>query len=281
MKRLVIVGSGLYGSLAKKLAGDGFAVTVIDAQLEHRASLCSAGLMKPSWASHLRAAEYRSVIQVLDDAYGVDVIDFTMRPSGKVVKVHRLDVVNKVLVQPDVVGKVIAIDERQKAVKLDTGELIYFDYLYLALGVWAGDLTPSVDVEKQWGQILKYKTQDTINPTICVWRPFKHAVTLPLGNNEFWFGDGLGAKTFSKLPSQDEFLARSRKYAEGLSGIQHNSLRIVGARPKVKAAPNGLFKVMTNGIFVGTGGAKNGALSGTIAALRLKSELEKEENDGQ
>ena len=95
MKRVLIIGAGVYGSLAKKVLLDmgGLEITLIDSKEPYSASKCALGIMKPSWLSgFINLKQYQHLVSVLDKLVGVENIELCYREGKPLHTFNRVNV---------------------------------------------------------------------------------------------------------------------------------------------------------------------------------------------
>lgn len=282
MKKLVIIGAGIYGSLAKKLLtrdlADELEIIVVDCLEAHSASKCALGLMKPSWMSAYPKKLYGDLIKLLDDLCGVEEIQLNYTANKPLHTFHRVNVQDDLLETPDIVARVLSIDSGKQILSLDIGTDLRYDYLYVANGYWASKLLPDVDfkMEALWGVTHLYDKPTTV-ARIAIYQPFKQAVSFPKDNRFTYFLDGKTQTT-----TDDNFTLNTRRKltdghdtrAEkvGLKGRSRHQM--FGIRPKAENYPDGVFLKVAGNAYCGTGGAKNGTLAAMKAAIMLKEAVQ-------
>src|SRR5262245_2897008 len=88
---IIVVGSGLFGSIAAKLARErGHDVTVVDSARPWAASKASGCVIAPSWLSNLSREQIDTGMGVLDDLYKLQDIEF-LANGLKTFKAWRVD----------------------------------------------------------------------------------------------------------------------------------------------------------------------------------------------
>src|SRR4051812_13833019 len=104
-KKVVIVGAGLFGSIAASLARRrGHEVTLIDNKEPMAASKASGCVIAPSWIASLPKDEIIRGQKVLTYLYTVHDVEFKTNLL-KTFKAQRIDP-NEIILDPDVIGKV-------------------------------------------------------------------------------------------------------------------------------------------------------------------------------
>ena len=278
MKRVLIIGAGVYGSLAKKVLLDmgGLEITLIDSKEPYSASKCALGIMKPSWLSgFINLKQYKHLVGVLDKLVGVEKIDLCYQDGKPFHTFNRVNVQRDVLEAPDIVDKVTSINFDSQFIVLASGTKLSYDFLYIATGFWVNQLLPSaIDIEALWG--VTYVHDEVVEPSIRIYQPFKQVIAYPKNETQSYVIDGATVTTdsdvfFNVIPN---WLQSKQKQNASLVGINTPpSEKLFGIRPKTTKFPNGVFGLVGNNAWCGTGGAKNGTIAAIKAAIELSKEI--------
>lgn len=265
---VLVIGAGLFGSIiAKALRDQGRSVLVVDDARKDAGSRPAACLMKPSWFSGLGKDVYEPSLRLLDRLYGLQEIRFRV-PAGHV-SVHWVDPA-KVLQPSDAVHTVRAVRARPgigwSAVCSDV-----FGYhaklIVVAAGIWSSLLAP-VNVVGQAGLALLWPGKTIKEPFVNVWAPYRQLVAFNRGDG-LWVGDGTSVRNWSEKYRMAS-MARSRR-AAGMP--KEDPVELFGYRPYVADAKPCVLKEIRSGLWVATGGAKNGTLVAGWCAHQLLEKL--------
>jgi glycine/D-amino acid oxidase-like deaminating enzyme len=135
-KNVIIVGAGLFGSIAARLARDrGHQVTLIDNGEEHAASKASGCVLAPSWLGSLSDKQRKRGMEVLRRLYTVHDVEFQTNVLAKF-KAARVDPI-EVLLQPDIVGTVMTVANGKVTMRDGCTEK---GTVLVAAGIWSGSL---------------------------------------------------------------------------------------------------------------------------------------------
>lgn len=278
MKKIIIVGAGLFGSVSAELCRRaGHDVTLVDGSVPDSASQASACLLKPSWLSGLSKEDVTAGYALLENNFGVQQLDFAnLGIGGRLMKTVRIDWVDpkSILKKPDVASVVRTVGDGM--VLLGDGTKLKGNVL-VAAGVHSFDLLVrgglAADLPRMsslMGVSLRFRGQ-LDNPAMHVYAPYKQAVAFNLTKKEIWFGDGTAI--LQKNFNRGERVASAIARAESIFGLRAANLikSTVGSRPYVEGSKNGYFEQVLAKTWVSTGGAKNGTL---LAALQAQKFLE-------
>lgn len=261
MKTLGIVGAGLFGCvIAQTFERGGWKVTLFDAQREGAASKCAGCLMRPSWMAMFDRKNIERGIFLLDELYGVEDIQF--RTNGLLnTKVHFVSP-DKILSRKSVKADVTAVKPKE----IHVGAKVHkFDLVVVAAGVWSEELVDMHSQQRLTGASLIFPAQ-RIEPQISAFAPYRQAVTFKIRDGEQWFGDGTAIveKNFG-----EEHIEATIKRAKNI-GLKGKPKQVtVGMRPYSKEHKQGYCERIKPGLWVSTGGAKNGTVMAAIHALKI------------
>jgi glycine/D-amino acid oxidase-like deaminating enzyme len=287
-KRVIIVGAGLFGSIAAKLAfRAGFDVLVLDRGEAQAGSHAAACLMRPSWLTSL-GDKVPIAMATLESLYGVSKVTMKVGPLNADLS----------WVSPNAIR--LPTPQEHDIVKLDDGfhiarrdliqygdgkalvsrrtwgrgedtphdlETLAYDHLLIAAGVWSKELAPYMpDIDALRGEAQLYDAQ-LHQPFVTPWAPYKQVVGFNITPDTVWGGDGSAilAKNWSKERSQ-QVRDRIDSYMPE-TVVPHHISTMVGLRPYVKGHKQGYFHSPQPGVYVSTGGAKNGTV---LAAYQAK-----------
>jgi hypothetical protein len=229
--------------------------------------------MRPSWFSSLGKDVYEPALKKLDELVGLSEIKFKI-PAGHVT-VHWCDP-KKVLLSGEEVraggARVISRGSDRWEVEISCGssrpEFVFTRKIIVAAGIWTKLLVPEVDVVGQAGVAWLWPYGTILEPKVKVWAPYKQLVAFNRGDG-LWVGDGLSLRNWSAAYDAVS-LARCREFIHlDKSLVNEQPKRLFGYRPYVKEAKPCCLKEVNKGLWVATGGAKNGTLAAGWCADQL------------
>jgi glycine/D-amino acid oxidase-like deaminating enzyme len=258
----VVIGAGIFGSLITRvLRQGGLNVFLIDSRREGAGSPPAACLMRPSWFSALGKDVYVPALQRLDDLVGVQELTFRVNKL-KTTVVQWCDPKRVLLEQVDS-SEAVSHIERSGAgwqvnfARWPTPEPVIAKLVVVAIGVWTPLLFPEIKVEGQAGVAWLWPHEAIEDPFIQVWAPFKQIVAFNRGDG-LWVGDGTAVHSLGPK----RFEASKRRCLGALSRKPLTEpVPLFGIRPYVSDSKPCLLRQMYRGLWVATGGAKNGTLA--------------------
>jgi len=266
-RTVVIVGAGLFGSIAAELCErNGFEVIVIDSREPRAGSKPAACLLKPSWMSALSRAEIDQGLELLDALYGLRLIEFTVNRLKKA-QVYHVNPGRILLPSNRIVrDKVVAVGDGWVETK---GGERYEGFVLVAAGIWSELLVPMQKQRALAGIALYFK--GTVKPSITVWAPYKQVVAFNIGPKRIWFGDGTSIqhKNFDEQERLRQSTERAKKYVSLTSPYNW----VVGYRPAIPKQL-GYFEQVYKRTWVSSGGAKNGTIQAALQAQQFLECLE-------
>jgi glycine/D-amino acid oxidase-like deaminating enzyme len=260
MSQVIIVGAGLFGSMAATLARRaGHQVTVIDCTKPLAASKCAAGLMKRTWMSGLDPAQVKGGYAVLHQLYGVAALAFSACPRPV-----ELEWVNPraVLLKPDLQGEVTAVGDGAVWV----GSKVLRGKVLVAAGAYSERLVRMPKTRWLIGPSLHFAGK--AEPQYHVYAPYRQAMAFNIGLKEIWAGDGCAVLHWD----EGKRIAQLRQRAKEFFGLRGDREVRIGARPYVEGY-KGYFARAHSNTWVSTGGAKNGTILAAYQAQRFVDEL--------
>lgn len=266
MSSVVIVGAGLFGSIAAKVTrAHGHDVTVIDDGRPNAGSDAAACLLKPSWASRIGQI-WEEGMRVLNREYEVKTLTFR---SGLGIPIDLQWVDPK---------QVLTIEDRSETVtRVEDGFVEtnfgqrYEGNVLVATGVWANQLIPNLEpIQSKVGVAIIYK-DEVEKPLIWAYAPYKQAIAFVRDPGTTWFGDG----TAIVMKNWDESRINKTVLRGAQLGLNQERIKqyIVGQRPFTRL-PIGIFKRVSPKTWVVTGGGKNGTILAAYYAQLFVEEIQ-------
>lgn len=269
MKDVVIVGNGLFGSIAATLARSrGHKVTIVSNMEPLAASKASGCVLAPSWLGSLSPQQVEVGLRVLSELYVVHPIAFT-GPLGASFKAQRVDP-DAVLLKPDIVDNVERAQDGRVTLS-KTGEVLKGQVL-VAAGIWSENLVQMPKIRSLYGASVRFQAHLAM-PRIHVYAPYRQAVGFQLNKREVWFGDGTALIRKTWESERDVRIAATLKRGANMLETPQAKHRVnVGARPYVEGHKAGYFDRVSPHTWVSTGGAKNGTVLAAVQAARFIEE---------
>ena len=285
MKRydVAIVGAGLFGCvIARALMAQGMTVGLFDSAEPKAGSGPAACLMKPSWLGSMTTEQRDNSMQLLDTLFGVKELDFQVGVlrqkvqwvNPRAILNHRpLDLhVGRVKVGLPWGGWSIINDSPEGS----PGEFYLADatHVIVAAGIWSTSvlhesaLAMAKDLPKvvgQAGAAFLYKG-NLERPFIRPWAPYKQIVGFNRAPNEIWVGDGTSIKAENWTHQR---LLGSEARCSAAIDKQTSAAQLMGIRPYVAGAKPCHLVEHAPGLWLATGGAKNGTAAAGWAAHEL------------
>jgi len=198
MKDMIVVGAGVIGTTITKTFRElGMDVTLVDAKREGAGTPPSGGHLKPSWFSGMTKDDYTPALDILENAWGLNETQFTLRPSKKTATVYRVDT--------DLITSFSSENRKVTRVFIDGKypRIIYKDkwgysedeckYLVLCTGVWASlfpEFFEDNPIKRKQGISFRFPMQLHNGPFIQPWAPYKQIVAHQQTDSLVWAGDG-------------------------------------------------------------------------------------------
>jgi glycine/D-amino acid oxidase-like deaminating enzyme len=283
MYDFVVVGGGLFGQIiARSFWKTGAQVCIVDDHRPLSGSQAAACLMKPSWASSLPGDSYAEAIAHLETLYG-RVTDLRLKIRGTPKNVEVSWINPQFILDPAEKGA-YRISDRALSVDSDgvrtqnNGFIEAARGVIVATGAWidellptyAGRLTPKGGWAFTWfGQIDE--------PFMKVWAPYRQIIGFNRGPQEIWCGDGtaLIKKSFHECGTMHKSMKRCIEALGQYADPNYGPKILAGYRPYLNGGPKvpALMEKVKPGLYVASGGGKNGTLGAAWSALRLLEEL--------
>lgn len=267
-KEVIIIGNGLFGSIAATLARSrGHHVTVISNLEPLAASKASGCVLASSWLSSLSPQQVDMGMSVLRELYAVHDVTFEGNLGGRF-KAQRVDP-DTVLLKPDIVSDVEKV--RDGAVTIKDGTVLKGQVL-VAAGVWSESLVEMPKIRGLYGASVRYQAH-LPTPRIHVYAPYRQSVGFQLNRKEVWFGDGTALIRKTWESERDVRIAATLKRGDDMLGFPPPKHRVnVGIRPYVEGHKAGYFEHPYPHTWVSSGGAKSGTILAAAQAARFIEE---------
>lgn len=268
-RSVVIVGNGLFGSIAATLArSKGHVVTVISNGEKLAASKASGCVLAPSWLSSLERHQVDTAMEVLSTLYQVEDLVFKTNLL-KTFKAKRVDL-DAVLVKPDVEGKVVSVGDG--VVTLEDGRK-FTGCVLVAAGIWSQHLVEMPPIKGLYGASVRFTGTQVDDPRIHAYAPYRQAVAINLKKRAVWMGDGTALVQATWVKEEPQRIKDTTERASKLFGLQGKHVVSVGVRPYVEGHKAGYFARISPKTWVSTGGAKNGTVLAAWQAWQFTKEL--------
>ena len=258
MSTLLVVGGGLFGSLATAYArSKGIESLVFDAGLEGAASPAAAGLFKEAWAGKKLRQHFRDALPLLDRLYGLRHVTLT-HDNG--------DRESFQFVPPTAILEPAPVRQTVTAVGdgwLEAAGRRYEGWVYLAAGVWCEQFLPGLGVYGKAGASFVFAGErpGRIRPLA----PGRQAIAFVRDPGDTFFIDGTAEREYGAEHDR-QTLAR----AADLRLTEPPFKRLWGRRPYVPGGP--VFRKVGGRTWLATGGRKMGTILGASFARRLVEE---------
>lgn len=276
MKDVIIIGAGLFGCIiAKQLMAKGLDVAIIDNAEPMAGSRPAACLMKPSWFSSMGKENYTPAMETLESLYDVKTIEFKTGAGKANVKWIDPESILKSAQHVDSAEKIDTVTNRGDHWTVEYGEewtLMGAKKIILAAGVWCNELLEASDLPivsnlsplTGTSFTAEGKTEAEIKP----WMPYKQIVKFNIEPNRIWVGDGVSLKNYGMF-QLNRSLQRCANFIDQLSCESMKAS--TGHRPYIKdIKPQPCYlKEHAPGLWVVTGGAKNGTIAAGWASHQL------------
>lgn len=262
MTDAIVVGAGLFGQIiTKALRAEGRHVQMLDARYKGAGSKPAACLMKPSWFSSLGKDVYEPSLRLLDELYGVQDVVFETRPKLAKATVHWIPP-SKILLHPAAINEVVMRIEKNRVITANG----YFkaELIIVAAGIWTQMLLPQYPQTGQKGIAFLWPDREENPAFIQPWAPYRQLIGFDRGDG-YWISDGTAIKQENWTKARED---QSWHRCAGIMGRIGSDDRdtgraqvFVGIRPYAKGHKPCLLQEVRPGLWVASGGAKNGTLA--------------------
>ncbi len=271
---LIVVGAGLFGSIiATHARSRGYDVTVIGQSQRYEASPASGCVLSPNWLNSMSSEDISDALSVLKEHY--TLIDLKFRTNIlSTFKAKHIDPAT-ILIEPDINAKVLAVRDNEVVFDKFGERYSQQGTVIVAAGLWSKELVPDMpNIKGLYGASLRFAGQ--IDPTLHVYAPYRQSVGFNISEREVWFGDGsaLIEKTWAK--EREERIERTTSRARSMCDTDDlGKVNVTeGARPYVEGHKGGYLRQISSGLWVSTGGAKNGTVLAASHAYKIVQALE-------
>lgn len=284
MHDTIVIGGGLFGQvIAAGLRDIGHEVIVLDNREPLAGSGPAACLMKPSWFAGLGKSVHVPSLELLDRLYGVRDLPFDVAvgKTGKIAEttVHWCDP-KKILARPTVRETVAAVMPGRVTLAPSQGEgamILEARNIIVAAGIWTQRLMPEYRQAGQRGMATLFPREHPERGHIQLWAPYRQLVGFNRGDG-LWIGDGTSIKMENWTPAREEEvsareLSFARKAFGDPLGVGNAHSRLHGIRPYYKGRGPCLLEELRPGLWVASGGAKNGTIAAGWCAHKLREAL--------
>lgn len=266
---VAVIGAGLFGSIcAQALAAAGRSVTVFDDAQPEAGSTPAACLMRPSWLTSMGKPVVDASLELLDRLYGVQTLKFVTQPKLMSVSVYWVPP-SSILGKSRERGSVKRLSRRDEGWVLHfrTGNEVDARTVVVAAGIWTSLLIPEVKQKPLAGLALLWSKAQIDAPFIRPWAPYKQIVGFNRGDGA-WVGDG---SAILRSNWNERVAAKVESRCDVLN-VREVPQRLFGIRPYHDRKPCFIEQVKP-GLWVATGGAKNGTLAAGWCAHEIVRQM--------
>ena len=258
MPTLLVVGGGLFGSLAAAAArSKGIETLVFDPEMPGAASPAAAGLFKEKWAGKKLEDHFRRAIPLLQKLFGVQTV--TLRGTDG----HRDSLLfvspNQILEKNPLRQQVTAVGDGW----LEAAGRRYEGWVYVAAGVWSNQFLPQLNVYGKSGAAFVFpeETPGKIHQIAHG----RQAIAFVRDPGQTHFSDGTAERIYTAEHDR-QTLARADAFGLTSTPVQ----RLWGQRPYVAKGP--VFLQLGQRTWLATGGRKLGTILGAAFASQFVEE---------
>jgi len=260
MTTLLIVGGGLFGSLAAAYARHkGIEAVVFDSGREGAASHAAAGLFTERWAGRKLHAHYLHALPLLDRLYPIRSVHLTHDQDDAGPATALLCVPPSVILEPAPIRQqVTAVGDGW----LEAGGRRYEGWVYIAAGIWSAQLFPGLEVYGKAGAAFLFpgEHEGRIRRTAAG----RQCLAFVRDRGSTYFNDGMAERVYAEEHDRQS-LSRAAEM-----GLTEPIARLWGRRPYTPRGP--VFQRIASRTWLATGGRKMGTILGAFFARRLVEE---------
>lgn len=264
---LVVVGGGLFGKIIAEVARRrGASVSIVSDDRDGAGSPAAGCVMRPSWMSSMSRAQIDEAFSLLDELYGLQPIQFVVKPWDRKVDCYRVEP-SKILGVHHVRGEVMIIHNNE--VILFDGTVLEARAVVVAAGIWTQALCPWVPpVTGKWG--WSHRSVTVQKPIIVPWAPYRQVVAFNMDDGRSWIGDG--SALIHKSVNEDSAKKSLDRCLRVVKAQRYEMITTLGARPYCDTDGNPCYISKRGRVWAVTGGAKNGTAAAAWAARRVVEE---------
>lgn len=266
----IVIGAGLYGSvIAAALRAADEEVLILDRGEPWGGSRPAACLFRAGWLTQLGAEVVKPALLLLDRLYGVEQLTFKAGPLPVSVGWVPPQSILEESERANVTGIYAALNGWQVAV--EGFGTRFAERVIVAAGIWTPELLPTVQVSGKLG--VAFLWDGTLpQGRIAPWAPYKQLVAFERAPGEVWCGDGSVWKTMQpeRISKAQERCARFVGDHVGLTAAPRLSY---GWRPFCEDSAVGQPRELQPGLWVATGGGKNGLVGAAWCASVIVGRL--------
>jgi len=255
MPTLLIVGGGLFGSLAAAYArSKGIDATVFDPGLKGAASPAAAGLFKEGWVSAKYREHYQLALPILDRLYGLRNVTL-INETGEAESFF--------CVPPTAILEGAPVRQAVTAIGdgwLEAAGARHEGYVYVAAGIWCDQFLPSLNILGKAGASFTFAGERAGQIRQITYG--RQSISFVRDAGTTHFSDGT-----AELDYRDEHDRQSLERAAMLGLTETPIARHWGRRPYTPGGP--LFIALGQRTWLATGGRKMGTILGATFARRL------------
>lgn len=254
MSALLIVGGGLFGSLAAAYARrQGIETRVFDAGMDGAASPAAAGVFKEEWAGKRWRDHFHKALPLLNHLYELRQIALT-HDDGHTETLF--------FIPPSDILEAAPIRQRVTALGdgwLEAAGQRHEGWVYVAAGVWSEQFLPGLGVYGKSGAAFLFagESEARIHPIARG----RQALAFVRSAGTTYFSDGTAEREYT------DWHERQTLDRAAALGLTRPIQRFWGQRPYVPGGP--VFRKIGNRSWIATGGRKLGTVLGAAFARRL------------
>jgi glycine/D-amino acid oxidase-like deaminating enzyme len=254
MSTLLIVGGGLFGSLAAAYARcKGIEAVVFDCGCPGAASPAAAGLFQEKWAARTLRPHYYYALPLLERLYPIQPISLR-RDDGT--RESLLFISPSAILEPQPIRQqVTSVGDGW----LEAGGQRYQGWVYIAAGIWSGQFLPGLEIYGKAGAAFLFAGER--EGRIRQGEANRQCLAFVRDRGTTYFSDG----TAERVYSEEHDRLSLRRAAE--MGLTEPIQRLWGQRPYVPRGP--FFRRIATGTWLATGGRKMGTILGASFARQL------------
>jgi glycine/D-amino acid oxidase-like deaminating enzyme len=258
----IIIGGGLFGQIiAAALRSQGATPLVIDNQMPDAGSKPAACLMKPSWFSSLGKSVYEPALKLLSGLYTVETVEFRTRPLGLETAAYWINPAH--ILVPGALNETVVNIYPGGVLTLE-GNTYETHNVIVAAGIWTSRLLTDYQQLPQKGAAFLWPGEKREN-FISVWAPYRQLVGFDRRDG-YWVGDGTAIRAANWTQERQNV---SQDRCSKAADLPAPPITMTGIRPYAPGHKPCLLEEIEPGLWVASGGAKNGTLAAGWAANEI------------